>query len=129
MVKDAPGMGLYDAGGADLASEVLALAECERREPDEVILSLLQQALKERRVAAQTRRSWDSLSLREKQVAALICQGLTSRQTAAKLFISPETVKTHARHILRKFHLRSRIDLRKHLQGWDLSAWAEDRTF
>ena len=116
----------YDAGGADLANEVLALAERERREPDEVILSLLWQALKERRVAARTRRSWDSLSPREKQVAALICQGLTSRQTAAKLFISPETVKTHARHILRKFGLRSRIDLRKHLQGWDLSAWAED---
>jgi DNA-binding CsgD family transcriptional regulator len=125
-VKDSPTAGAYDTVSKDLAGEVMALAERERREPDEVILSLLRQALKERRVAARTRKSWDSLSPREKQVAALICRGLTSRQTAARLFISPETVKTHVRHILRKFRLNSRIDLRKHLHGWDLSAWADE---
>ena len=122
-VMDTPGSGVYTAGETDLAGEVVALARRERREPDEVILSLLQQALAERRVAAHTRKSWDALSPREKQVTALVCQGLTSRQMAARLFISPETVKTHVRHILRKFHIRSRIELRKQLESWDLNAW------
>jgi DNA-binding NarL/FixJ family response regulator len=124
-VMETPRENAYDGGAPDLAGQVMALAQRERREPDEVILSLLQQALKVRRVAAHTRKSWDSLSPREKQVTALICRGLTSRQIAARLYISPETVKTHVRHILRKFHLNSRIELRKQLQDWDLSAWTE----
>lgn len=109
----------------DLLRDVEALVQRERRAPDEVILSLLSQALEFHRAADRTHRCWESLSPREKQVAALVCRGLTGRQVAAKLFISPETVKTHVRHILRKFNLRSRRDLRKQLAGWELSEWVQ----
>lgn len=68
-------------------------------------------------------RSWDALSPREKQVAALVCAGLTGRQIAARLVVSPETVKTHVRHILRKFNLSSRRDLGRLLADWDLTPW------
>ena len=68
---------------------------------------------------------WRSLTPREQQVAALVCLNLTGRQVAAKLFISPETVKTHVRSILRKFDLGSRQELRQVLAGWDFSAWLE----
>lgn len=42
------------------------------------------------------------LSSREKEVFELIMIGLTNPQVAEKLCISPETVKSHRRHILKK---------------------------
>jgi DNA-binding CsgD family transcriptional regulator len=43
-----------------------------------------------------------TLSSREKEVLELIMIGLTNPQVAHKLCISPETVKSHRRHILKK---------------------------
>ena len=42
------------------------------------------------------------LSSREKDVLELIMMGLTGPQMADKLCISPETVKSHRKHILKK---------------------------
>jgi len=109
-----------DYGG--LLQRVESLAEREKRAPDEVILSLLSQALEAQHSADSSHQHWEALSPREKQVAALVCAGLTGRQAAARLVISAETVKTHMRHILRKFNLGSRRELRAALEGWDLSA-------
>ena len=108
-----------------LLRELQNLARRERRSPDEVILSLLQQGVEARRAQDRAHRCWESLSPREKQVTALVCRGLTSRQVAARLVISPQTVKTHVRHILRKFSLPSRRELREQLAGWDLGSWEE----
>ena len=58
-----------------------------------------------------------------KEIAALICLNYTSRQIAAKLHISPETVKTHAEHVLLKFSTTDRNALRMMLNGWDFSGW------
>lgn len=44
------------------------------------------------------------LTRREQEVITLFCEGLTHREIAKKLFISPETVRTH----LRNFHLKSK---------------------
>lgn len=44
-----------------------------------------------------------SLSPREKQIASLYCEGLTYKEIATRLFISPETVKTHLKNISCKF--------------------------
>ncbi|MGB5434347.1 MAG: helix-turn-helix transcriptional regulator [Maribacter sp.] len=43
-----------------------------------------------------------TLSSREKDVLELIMMGMTSPQMADRLCISPETVKSHRRHILKK---------------------------
>jgi len=51
----------------------------------------------------------------------LTLSGLTNRQIAAALVISPETVKTHLRHTLEKFELRSKADLRLLLRDLDSS--------
>ena len=48
----------------------------------------------------------------ERQVVLLTRRGLTNRQIAAALVISPETVKTHVRHALEKFGLSSKAELR-----------------
>jgi DNA-binding CsgD family transcriptional regulator len=120
--------GAYAGRSSGLADERLLhsvkdLSAREGHPPDEMILILLDQAVNQRRRMDRAHRSWDALSPREKQVAALVCEGLTGRQAAAKLFISPETVKTHVRHILRKFSISSRGELRRLLAGWDLSPW------
>ncbi len=107
----------------DLLRSVRDLSAREGYQPDEMILILLDQAVKNRRQMDRTHRSWDALSPREKQVAALVCAGLTGRQIAARLVISPETVKTHVRHILRKFNLSSRRELCRLLADWDFSPW------
>lgn len=106
----------------DLVRDIEVLAAREGRPPDELVLSLLSQGLEARRDAQRTHHGWQSLSLREKQVAALVCQGLTSRQVAARLVLSPETIKTHMRHILHKFGLRSRRDLCQSLEGWSFES-------
>jgi DNA-binding NarL/FixJ family response regulator len=48
------------------------------------------------------------LSTREREVLTLIAQGRTNRETAAALFISEATVKTHLQHIYAKLEVPDR---------------------
>nr|QXL90843.1 LuxR family transcriptional regulator [Streptomyces sp.] len=54
---------------------------------------------------------WASLTVTERSVAALVAQGLTNRQVATQMFLSPHTVGFHLRQIFRKLGIRSRVDL------------------
>jgi len=112
--------------GDDLLRSVETLSTREGYPLDEMILVLLEQAVSDRQRMDRSHRSWDALSPRERQVAALVCEGLTGRQIAGRLVLSPETIKTHVRHILRKFNISSRRDLRRLLADWDLSLWLND---
>ena len=47
------------------------------------------------------------LTDREKVITQMVAEGMSSKQVAAKLFISIETVKTHRRHILQKNNLNN----------------------
>jgi DNA-binding NarL/FixJ family response regulator len=44
----------------------------------------------------------DGLTAREREVLALMAEGLTDRGIAARLWLTPRTVETHVRHILQK---------------------------
>lgn len=54
---------------------------------------------------------WDSLTGTEQKVARLVAGGLTNRQVAKELFVSPHTVGFHLRQIYRKLSIQSRVDL------------------
>jgi DNA-binding CsgD family transcriptional regulator len=54
---------------------------------------------------------WASLTGTERRVAELVAQGLTNRQVAAQMFLSPHTVGFHLRQIFRKLRINSRIGL------------------
>jgi sigma-54 dependent transcriptional regulator, acetoin dehydrogenase operon transcriptional activator AcoR len=54
---------------------------------------------------------WESLTEAEHSVTDLVADGLTNRQVATKLFVSPHTVDSHLRHIFRKLDISSRLDL------------------
>jgi DNA-binding CsgD family transcriptional regulator len=63
------------------------------------------------RQSARPTTGWDSLTDTERSVAALVVQGLSNRQVAAQMFISPHTVKFHLRQVFRKLDIGSRVEL------------------
>jgi DNA-binding CsgD family transcriptional regulator len=63
-------------------------------------------------------RQQDGLTPRERQVVALVAEGLTNRQVAARLVISESTAANHVDHILSKLGFHSRAQI---------AAWAVDR--
>jgi DNA-binding NarL/FixJ family response regulator len=57
----------------------------------------------------------EPLTSQETQVALLVARGLTNREVAAALFLSPKTVEHHLGAVLRKRGLRSRTELARSL--------------
>jgi len=51
-----------------------------------------------------------SLSRRELEVIRMVAEGLTNREIAGELFLSPRTVDMHVRNILAKLDCRSRVE-------------------
>jgi DNA-binding NarL/FixJ family response regulator len=51
------------------------------------------------------------LTAQERQVAALVRQGLSNRDAAARLFVSPRTVDFHLRNVFTKLGVASRAEL------------------
>ncbi|MEO3874754.1 AAA family ATPase [Nonomuraea sp. B12E4] len=54
---------------------------------------------------------WSSLTDTERRVATFVAQGLTNRQVATQMFVSPHTVSFHLRQIFRKLGIASRVEL------------------
>ena len=56
----------------------------------------------------------DGLTIREREVAALLASGMTNREVAEALVISESTAEVHVKHILSKLGLKSRA----RVAGW-----------
>jgi predicted ATPase/class 3 adenylate cyclase/DNA-binding CsgD family transcriptional regulator len=54
---------------------------------------------------------WRSLTPTEREVVRHVSQGLTNKDIATRLFISPRTVDTHLTHVYTKLGLTSRVQL------------------
>lgn len=59
----------------------------------------------------------DQLTRAQRAVAELVAEGLTSREIAQTLFVSPRTVDTHLAHIYRKVGISSRARLAAMMTG------------
>jgi DNA-binding CsgD family transcriptional regulator len=55
------------------------------------------------------------LTAQERQIALHVAEGLTNREIATRIFLSPKTVEYHLGNVYRKLNLRSRPDLIRHL--------------
>ena len=53
----------------------------------------------------------DQLTPQELNVARLVCEGLTNREVAERLFLSPKTIETHLLHVFQKMDVRTRTEL------------------
>jgi DNA-binding NarL/FixJ family response regulator len=59
------------------------------------------------------------LTVQEHEVALLAASGLTNKQIAARLLLSPRTVSTHLYHVFPKLGITSRAGLRDALTSFD----------
>ena len=75
-----------------------------------------ERAAQELRASGETARRRDvstatELTAQERQVTALVRQGLSNRDVAAQLFVSPRTVDFHLRNVFSKLGVASRAEL------------------
>jgi DNA-binding CsgD family transcriptional regulator len=56
-------------------------------------------------------RGWAAMTDSELAVARLVAQGLSNREVAERLFVSPHTVNGHLRHVFTKLDVNSRAEL------------------
>jgi DNA-binding CsgD family transcriptional regulator len=55
------------------------------------------------------------LTPQELQIARLVADGMTNREVAASLFLSPKTIESHLQNAYRKLGVHSRTQLSKRL--------------
>jgi FixJ family two-component response regulator len=82
------------------------------------LLAAIQEAIAKDRVAwseraqmKDLRASYDSLTVREKEVLRLVVSGLLNKQIGAELGTSELTIKTHRGHVMQKMGAESLADL------------------
>ena len=69
------------------------------------------------------RKQWFSLTVRERQVVALVCMGYLKYEIATILLVGYPTIQTQLQKIFRKFGLRSRNEVRAALVSWRAEDW------
>lgn len=125
-LRPTPGPRTYHVDVSDsFQTNLSALARDEGRPESELLPDLLAAGLTQYISNDNLWKKWERLSPREQDVAAWVCLGCTNREIAARLNISPETVKDRLESALRKFRLHKRTELRVLLAEWDFSAWEE----
>lgn len=83
----------------------------DHRSLEEIVGFILEQ--KEMRPSI-TEKNYDRLTRREQEVMRLVAQGLTSKDIAEELGISPKTVENHRTKIMEKLEMDSLVDLVKY---------------
>jgi DNA-binding NarL/FixJ family response regulator len=73
-----------------------------------VVENLIKTPAKETRI---TDADYGTLTPREQEIMRLLAEGLSSKEVASKLFISPKTVENHRSNLMNKLDLHSTIEL------------------
>ncbi|WP_197502630.1 response regulator transcription factor, partial [Mycobacterium scrofulaceum] len=108
---------VYDAGAsAAIAAVRDALGEndFEAAWTEGAALSIEEAIAYAQRGRGERRRpsnGWASLTPTELDVVRLVGEGLTNKDIAARLFVSPRTVQTHLTHVYSKVGVASRVQL------------------
>jgi DNA-binding CsgD family transcriptional regulator/tetratricopeptide (TPR) repeat protein len=76
-----------------------------------------------RRLVAGDRETngWAALTSSELTVARLVAEGLTNREVAERLFVSPHTVSSHLRHVFSKLGITSRVELARLASEYEIA--------
>ncbi|HEU5110294.1 MAG TPA: response regulator transcription factor [Micromonosporaceae bacterium] len=106
----ASGFLLKDGEPADLRAAVHTVARGDALLAPRVTRRLVAEFAR-RTDASHSPAALDVLTARERDVLALVADGLSNAEIAAELVMSPATVKTHIGHLLTKLDARDRAQL------------------
>ena len=70
---------------------------------------------------------YQSLTAREQEVLRLLAEGLSARDAAKRLFVSPKTVENHRTNLMRKLGLQNTVELVRYAARIgliDLDSWS-----
>jgi DNA-binding NarL/FixJ family response regulator len=105
----ASGFLLKDVQPAQLVEAIRVVASGEALLAPSITRRLLDRFAASLDTGRATPPELDSLTPRELEILRLIAGGLTNAEIASELFVSETTVKTHVSSVLRKLHLRDRV--------------------
>jgi DNA-binding NarL/FixJ family response regulator len=121
--QDLDGYRLLSSTRADriptiVVSGVATLTDIERAYAEHSIFAFVEKqafdrraflrTVDEARAAGETYSELDCLTRREREVLELVAQGLTNKEIAGELFITPNTVKRHLKAIFNKLDVHTR---------------------
>lgn len=99
-----------DEAAEHILSAAKAAAEGEVLIDPATLARLLPQVAQEREAKRDALLLLDDLTEREREILALLAQGMRNDDIATKLYISPQTVQTHVRNILGKLRVHSKLE-------------------
>ncbi len=103
---------LKDAGLDDVMNTIRTVLEGKSVIPAAITIRLCRQLYDEQRSNGHLLAAGSaSITSRERQVMALVVEGLTNKEIADRLNVATHTVKSHLHNLLQKFKLRKRVDL------------------
>lgn len=109
VMTEAEGYILKNSGKKELLNAIARIADHGTYYSNEVISIMTEYFI----IKEKARDKTQNLSPREKEIISLICQEYTTAEIADKLFLSPLTVETHRKNILRKTNSKTIVGLIK----------------
>lgn len=107
----ASGFLLKDAGPAELLHAIRVVAAGEALLAPRITRRLIGQFTARRTAARAAEDRLAVLTQREREVLALVGQGLSNNEIGGELFLSPATARTHVSHAMAKLGARDRAQL------------------
>jgi DNA-binding NarL/FixJ family response regulator len=107
----ASGFLLKDAGPAELLQAIRVVADGDALLAPRITRRLISQFTIRRTAAKAADEQLAVLTDREREVLALVGQGLSNQEIGAELFLSPATARTHVSRAMTKLRARDRAQL------------------
>lgn len=111
LAAGASGFMLKDAGPSDLLHAIRVIAAGEALLAPRVTLRLIAQVTSRQQIAKAADERLAVLTEREREVLALVGQGLNNTEIGARLYLSPATARTHVSRAMSKLAARDRAQL------------------
>lgn len=106
--QGAQGYLTYECDEGEIKHAIFSIAKGEKFFCNKVLEIILNKHLynTEEEACAPT-----SLTVRENEITGLIAQGFTNKQIAEQLFLSPHTIHSHRKNIMKKLGIKSTSEL------------------
>ncbi len=113
----------------DLLDQLQQIAQHERRDSAELLLAIITDGIAAHQFGLDFHHYWQQLSEREQDVLALAGTGASNADIASQLSISPNTVKTHLRKVLKVMAVRNKRELVALLKTFDFGRFLTAQGF